>query len=276
MLSRKLSLLLALVAMLAVAIPATAQAGGDAPPLTPSIVGVPLARADKALNNAADSIDSGNGAAAIAPLQASRRYMIRAYRGAKYLIANTPAAPVEEASAAKYQRFARKAIRSARRGNYRSTRFLLARASQDDATGPVFADTPTAVFSVFTGQYNAVTAAVGMLPDVQGGLLTRVQTTLNTALVLRNRLVTIVHNAAPAVPPEEARAAQEADDVATFDLVMPGVAALIGDEVQQMQGIQTDTTVPAASRAALAIPSAANQQILTKVNTWWPPVPAED
>jgi hypothetical protein len=272
MLSSRFSLLVALTAILAVAVPASAQAGGDAPPLTPSVVGVPVARADKALDAAADAVDSGNGAAAVGPLTASRRYMIRAYRGAKFLIANTPAAPVEEASAAKYQRYARKAIRSARRGNYRASRFLMAQASQDDATGPIFADTPTAVFSVFTGQYNAVTAAVGILPDVQGGLLTRVQTTLNTALVLRNRLVQIVHNAAPPVPAEEAQAAPEPDDDATFDLVMPGVATLIGDEVQQMQATQGDTTVPPASVAVLGTAFSADQQILTKVNTWWPPV----
>ena len=91
MIRRRTMLPLALVASLAVALPAGAaqaksgdpvahSAGGDAPPLTPSVVGVPLARAYKAIGKAADAVDAGNGAQAVGPLRASRRYMIRAYR----------------------------------------------------------------------------------------------------------------------------------------------------------------------------------------------------
>ena len=128
MVSRRITLPLALVASLAVALPAGAaqaksadpvahSAGGDAPPLTPSVVGVPLARADKALGNAADAVEAGNGAQAVGPLQASRRYMIRAYRGARFLIAQTPPAPAEDASVAgarKFRRLARRAVRVSR------------------------------------------------------------------------------------------------------------------------------------------------------------------
>jgi hypothetical protein len=291
MVTRRTTLPVALVACLAAALPAGAQASSGAPaahsagdgavPLTPAIVGQPLARAEKALDKAADAIDAGNGAGAVGPLAASRRYMIRAYRGARYLIANTPAAPVEEArQAATYRRLARRSIRAQRRGTLRASAFLKARASQDpdDAVGPTFADTPTAVFSVFTGQYDAATTAAGMLPDVRGTLLARTQTALNTAIILRNRLMKVVHNAAPPVPAEEAQIAQEEepDDVATFDLVMPGVSLLIGDELQQMQGLQQDAGTPAASKTVLSNAIAANFQINAQLNLWWPPVPAED
>jgi len=277
--------LLALIAGLAVAAqagaaqpgshsPAAHSAGGDAPPLTPSVVGVPLARADKAMGNAADAIEAGNGAQAMGPLRASRRYMIRAYRGAKFLIANMPPPPADDARAArvtrKFKRLARRAVRASH-GAVTARRRITAQAS-DDAAGPVFADAPTAVFSVFQGQYDAATLAVGMVPDVRGKLLQRVQTTLNTAVVLRNRLVKIVALAAPPVPAEDARAAQDSEDVLTFDVVMPGVSILLADEIQQMQSTQQDTTVPAASTAVLTNALAADNQILNRVNTLWPPV----
>jgi hypothetical protein len=289
MISRRTTLpLLALVASLAVALPAgTAQAksespvahsaGGDAPPLTPSVVAVPLARADKAIGNAADAIEAGNGAQAVGPLQASRRYMIRAYRGAKFLIAQTPP-PAEDAraSAAKFRRLARRAVRASHRSvashNDRN------RAHSSQFAPPVLADTPTAVFSVFQGQYNAATAAVGMLPDVQGALLNRVQTTLNTAIILRNRLVQIVAAAEPPVPADSASASQpgavaaQDEETTLFADVMPGVNILLGDEIQQMQSTQQDATVPAASSAVLTNALAADQQIETQVNTLWPPV----
>jgi hypothetical protein len=285
MVSRRTLLPLAL-ASLAVALPAGAaqaassgpvaqSAGGDAPPLNPAVVGVPLARADKAIGNAADAVDAGNGAQAVGPLRASRRYMIRAYKGAKFLIAATPPAPAEDASAAsttrKFVRRARRAVKASRgTAAARHTGSAWAQAS-GGAAGPVLADTPTAVFNVFQGQYDAATAAVGMLPDVQGQLLARVQTTLNTAIVLRNRLVNIVAAAAPPVPAEDAQAHAAQDDVTTFDVVMPGVSILLGDEIQQMQAAQQDTTIPAASNAVLTNALAADQQIMTQVNTLWPP-----
>ena len=253
--------------------PTATAAGGDAPPLNPSIVGVPLVRTDKALSKAGDAIDAGNGAQAIGPLRASRRYLIRSYNGAKYLIANMPPPDAEEASVSsrKFVRLARRAISASRRGSARG--WIRAQASGDGA-GPVFADVPTAVFNVLTSQYSAATAAAGMAPDVKGNLLNRVKTTLNTAIVLRNRLVKKVVAAAPPAADEarvHARASQEAEEATTFDMVMPGLAVLLGDEIQQMQAMSQDASVPAASRAALSSAIAADNQILTRVNTWWPP-----
>jgi hypothetical protein len=53
---------------------------------------------------------------------------------------------------------------------------------------------------------------------------------------------------------------------------MPGVIVLADAELQRMQAMADDTTVPAASRAALTKAIAADQQIETLVNQWWPPV----
>jgi hypothetical protein len=273
---------LALVASLAVAVPAgtaVAQpaepvahsAGGDAPPLNPSVVGVAITRTGNALDSAANAIDEGKGATAAGPLKASRRYLIRSYNGAKFLIANTPPPPADDARAAtkRYLRLARRHVRSARISRSSGSGWITAQAS-GDAAGPVFADTPTAVFNVFTSQYDAATAATGMAPDTTGNLLNRVKTTLNTAIVLRNRLVKIVAAAAPPAPADDAQAAQ--DDVTTFDMVMPGLAVLLNDEIQQLQATSQDASVPPAAKAALTSALAADNQILTLVNTLWPPV----
>jgi hypothetical protein len=280
MLVQRSTVLVALMAVIALAFtaaradagPVATAAGGDAPALNPSIVGVPILRTDTALGNAADAIDTGNGAAAAGPLRASRRNLIRSYRGAKVLIANMPPPEAEEARASSrtFVRLAKRFIRASRRGS--GSTWIRAQAS-DDVVGPVFADTPTAVFNVFTSQYQAATLAAGMAADTKGTLLNRVKTTLNTAIVLRNRLVKIVVAAAPPAP-EEARVrahATQEEGVTTFDMVMPGLAVLLGDELQQLQSLGSDTTLPVASRTALNDAIAADNQILTRVNTYWPP-----
>jgi hypothetical protein len=292
MVVRRTTRWLALTAGLALALPAAAAqassagpvahaAGGDAAPLNPSIVGVPIQRTEESLSHAADAIDAVNGAEAASALTASRRYLLRSYSGAKYLIAHPPAPPAEadSASAKRFVTLARRAIRASHRRTAGQGGWITARASQDDAPGPVFADGPTAVFNVLTSQYSAATAAVGMAPDTKGQLLAKVKTTLNTAIVLRNRLVKVVHAAAPPAPAEadsvKARASQE-EGAVTFDLVMPGLVALIDDELQQMQSAAADSAVPSDAKAILTSAIAADQQIETLVNTYWPPAGAED
>jgi len=292
MVVRRTTRWVALTAGLALALPAAAAqassagpvahaAGGDAAPLNPSIVGVPIQRTEESLSHAADAIDAVNGPEAAGALTASRRYLLRSYNGAKYLIAHPPAPPAEadSASAKKFVRLARRAIRASRSRAASDGRWIKAHASQDDAPGPVFADGPTAVFNVLTSQYNAATAAVGMAPDTKGELLAKVKTTLSTALVLRNRLVKVVHAAAPPPAAEadsvKAHASQE-EGAVTFDLVMPGLTALIDDELQQMQAAAADASVPSDAKAILTTAIAADQQIETLVNTYWPPAGAED
>ncbi|MCW2984784.1 MAG: hypothetical protein JWR63_2354 [Conexibacter sp.] len=278
----------ALIAGMAVALPAAAAqassggpvataAGGDAAPLNPSVVGVPIQRTDAALSGAADAVDGGDGAGAAAKLTATRRYLLRSYSGAKYLIANQPPPVADDArvSSKKFVRLAKRAIRAARARTANHGVNVTARAS-GGAVGPVFADAPTAVFSVLTSQYSAVTASVGMAPDATGQLLAKANTVLDTAIILRNRLVQIIHTAAPPVADDarvKAHAAQ--DDVTTFDLVMPGLALLIGDELQQMNAASADASVPAEAKAVLTDAIAADTQVQTLVNQYWPPVVAD-
>src|SRR4051812_49404738 len=169
MVLRRTILPLALLASLVVAATATAAttksgepvayaAGGDAAPLSPSIVGIPIMRTEKSLTKAADRIDDGNGAKAVGPLRASRRYLIRSYKGAKYLIAHMPPPPAEDASAStranRYRRLARSWIRATQRGPRARRRWIRAHVpgargrrrahASGGAVGPAFADTPTA------------------------------------------------------------------------------------------------------------------------------------
>jgi hypothetical protein len=270
---------LAFAVGVALALPAAAaQAGSGAAAVDPPIVGVPIQRTATALGNASDAIDAGNGAQAIGPLRASRRYLIRSYRGAKYLIANAPPPPAGAGSAnpRKFRRLARLAIRASRTGSQNG--WIRARISGSGGAGPTFADGPTSVFDVFTSQFNAATTAVGILPDVKGKLLARVQTTLNTSIVLRNRLVKVVHAASPPAPPAAAGKVHAhssgAPVAAGFDSVMPGLIVLLDAELQQMDAASQDTSIPAASKAALTKAIAADNQIKAQVNAWWPPVPA--
>jgi hypothetical protein len=278
----------ALVAGIAVGLPATAAqaspdgpvakaAGGDAAPLNPSVVGLAIQRTDASLSGAADAIDAGDGAGAAAKLTASRRYLLRSYSGAKYLIAlpPPPAADAASVSPKKFVKLAKRAIKAARKRAANGSGSVTAGAS-GGAVGPAFADGPTAVFNVLTSQYSAATASVGMAPDATGQLLAKVKTTLDTAIILRNRLVQVIHTAAPPVAEEagiEARAAQE--DVTTFDMVMPGLTALIDDELQMMNAASADPTVPAEAKAVLTDAIAADTQVEALVNTYWPPVVAD-
>jgi hypothetical protein len=277
MVRKRTTRLLGLAAVLALALPAAAaEAGGGAPAVDPPIVGVPIQRTATALSNAADAIDAGQGATAAGPLRASRRYLIRSYKGAKYLIANAPPPPAGDGSAnpRKFRRLARQFIRASRGGT--GSGWIRARSSGSGAGGPAFADGPTAVFDVFTSQFNAATTAVGILPDVKGNLLKGVQTTFTTAVVLRNRLVKVIHAAAPPAPPAgDGRVHAHASGApvgATFDAIMPGLIVLVDAELQQMQATADDTSVPSASRAALTKVIAADKQIENLVNQWWPPV----
>jgi hypothetical protein len=260
--------------------PAAHAAGGDAPPLNPPIVGIPIQRTDDALAKAADAIDAGNGAGAVGPLTATRRYLLRSYNGAKYLIAHPPPAPAEEATAAVAMRTfvqrARGAVRASKLRAQGKGGWVHARAA-DDPVGPVIADGPTAVFNVLTSQFNAATAAAGMAPDTKGDLLSKVKMALNTSIILRNRLVQVVHNAAP--PAEEAgagaHAAQE-ESAATFDTVMPGLVVLLDAEIQQLTALSEDSGTPADVKPILTSAASADRQIEALVNQFWPPAAAED
>jgi hypothetical protein len=286
-------LVLALPTAAAQAKPMAHAAGGGAVPIDPPIVAVPMQRTDRALNNAADAINAGKGADAVGPITAARRYLIRSYTGAKWLIVNAPPAPAAadfRITASTYVKQAKQVVRDSRRPSKRKSSWIKARKSGTVVTGPTFADTPTAVFDVFTNQFNAANAAVGMVPDTTGKLATRVTTAYNTAIILRNRLVKYIYTVAPPAPAAAAEARVHAKASGTpapapgapgtapaagsFDAVMPGVAVLIDAELQQLQATAADASVPAASQDGLKKAIDSDNKIKALVNQYWPPAPA--
>jgi len=195
------------------------------------------------------------------------------------IAASIPCRPpaADSANPQKFRKLARSFVRAAHRGQQRG--WLKAHASGGAPAGPAFADGPTSVFNVLTSQYSAATAAVNMAPDTKGGLLAKVKTSLNTAIVLRNRLVKVVHAASPPAPAEDGRVKAHAAGgavVGSYDTVMPGLTVLLDDELQQMQAAADDSSVPADSKAILTSAIAADKQIQTLVNQYWPPAPADD
>jgi hypothetical protein len=250
------------------ATPPTAKAaGGDPVPLTPAIVNVPITRTQKALTKAADKLDAGDATRATRSLTAARRYLTRSSAGARYLVANAPPPVAEEASASfrKYRVLAHRAV-SASKQSHTNGGWVRARLA-GDVVGPTIADPPTAVFSVFTSEYNAATATTGMLGDARGTAATAVSTTLARVTALRGQLVAFIRTSAPPADPE----AEVPEGVTTFDMVMPGVSILLGDEITQLKAAAADTTLPAAARTAVNAALAADQALVTTINTAWPP-----
>src|SRR3954465_9293405 len=288
MVTRKTALPLALIASAALAVPGAQAAGnptgpvahaagGGAPSLNPAVVGNAIIRTDAALGSAADFIDLGDGASAAKPLTAARRYLIRSYTGAKYLIAHPPPAPADAGSPnpARLVAHARPLVRRSRQVR-KAGRWVRAHASDDGPAPPAIADNPTAVFNVLTSQYSAATAAVAMYPDTTGTLQQKVKLVLDSAIILRNRLVKVVAAAEPPAPAEEGRVHAHASGGAvatTYAPVMPGLTVLIDDEIQAMTAGKS--TLPAAAQGDFAAAIAADQKVESFVNTTWPPAPAD-
>jgi hypothetical protein len=240
-------------------------------------VGVAITRTDSALSSAADLIDQGDGALAAKPLTAARKYLIRSYNGARFLIAHPPPVAAQEArvSAVKFTAQAHRLVQASRKDSKARSRWIRAHASQQEVVGPVFADTPTAVFNVLASQFAAATAAIGMYPDTTGALQDKERLVLTTSIVLRNRIVKAVQAAEPPTAAEASVKAHASQDegAATFAPVMPGLTVLIDAEIQQMQA--TIASLPAASQADLQSAIAADQKLEALVNSLWPPAPAD-
>jgi hypothetical protein len=293
MVSQRTLRVLALAAGVGVALPAAAAQAKPASPAAhaaggavgatpdPPIVGIPITRTDSALGNAADAIDAGNAAQAVAPLTAASKYLTRSYRGARYLINTAPATPPAAAGrvrARTYVRLARGAVSASRSGTTGNSAWIRAHKSGGAPAGPAFADAPTSVFDVFTSQFNAATASAGMLPDATGAALTGVTGTITAAQTLRSRLVRFIHTKEPTPPPAAAgrvRAHKSGGAVVgtSFGAVMPGLTVLLDAEMQQMQLAARDRSLPTASRATLTRSIAADRRLEGQVNTWWPPAP---
>jgi hypothetical protein len=236
--------------------PKAKAAGGDVVELTyPSLVQKRVDRTQRALERATTTIE--DGADATATLKVVRRQMAAAWRGAKYIVRTTPPAPPEEAA-------------------------VEARASGDGPVGPTYAGPAETGVYVLGLQHDVASSMLQLVDGAHGAGLNAISTTLYLTLDRRDQAIKDIQALAPPAPPEEdaveAQASQEEDAAPpTFDLLMPNIPPQLDDEVQAIQGLESDATDVTAG--GLRLLNGAETQITqtkTTINTIWPPVPPED
>jgi len=227
--------------------PLAHAAGGDAPSVIPAIVRTRVKRTERALDRLSDAVDDGDAAQAARSGKIIRRQVSSAWRGAKYYIRHAPP-PADEA-----------------------------RVSGDGGGGTVVADAPTAALAVFQLHDQVVSDVVELTDGARGATLRALSATLFFVLDRRDAAIEDVRALAPPAADDDAlvlvhaRASGDGEAV-TFDLAMPQVTAMLDDEMQQIDGLQSDAVdLSAGGRRTLG--DAAAQILLTrrKVNSYWPP-----
>ena len=245
--------------------PPTAEATGvDAPPPLPSLVQTRLTRLDGAIERLTEDVNEVDGVHALKAGKVVRRQLTAAWRGARYYITHAPAPPAEDARAHKLRRGVR--LRDLPPNVRR-------KVSQDDE-GPVIADPVTTAMAVFDSFHEVSSTVIELTDGARVPVLDAMSRTLFLSLDKRDRAVQDVHTLAPPVPPEDAALdaviAQD-EEAATFDLTMPTLTVFLDDELQHIDGLQSDATDlrPGGAR----ILTKARTQIAAteaKINLYWP------
>jgi hypothetical protein len=250
-LTRTATFAAALAAALVVAAPAVAApagdaptakaAGGDAPPIIPSLIQTRITRVNNAIDRLTDYVDDNDAAGVDRTGKVIRRQLSAAWRGAVYYIKNPPPPVGDDAR-------------------------VHARASQDDA-GPVVADQFTTAAAVYDVQHQ-VAATIAQLTDgARVPILNSMSKTLFWTLDARDKAVTTTH--ALDVPPGE----DAGEDAVSFATVMPGVVPGLDDEIQQIRGLKSDAKDLRPGGTKI-LNSALAQTLLSElqINTYWPAV----
>jgi hypothetical protein len=227
---------------------APAAAGGDAgTPLYPSIVNVRLVRTEAALQRAVEYADTAQVGQAVAQLTVARSQLRLAWTGAKYVIDTAPP-PVAGDGA-------------------------VGRASGGAIPGASpYADQYATALAVFNLQHDVAATAVGLTDTGGAALLASLSTTLFAALNGRDTAIAYIHSIDTPAPPAFARAAGGAI-AGAWGSTMPGVAAMLDDEIQQIEGSLKGSLSAGVARVLRA---AEFQDIKTQrtINQYWPPLPA--
>jgi hypothetical protein len=266
MLKRALLLPAVVAAGLVTASPATAAdsptakaSGGDVPPPLPSLVQTRLNRLDRALERLTDDVNDTDSVHAASSSKVVRRQLAAAWRGARYYITHAPVVPEEDA-----------ARRSVKVKNLPAK--MRAKISQDDE-GPVIADPVTTAMAVFDSFHDVSSTVIELTDGARVPVLDSMSKTMFLALDRRDKAINDVHTLAPPPPEEDlARAAQDEDDAATFDVTMPTLPVWLNDEIQHIDGLLSDATDlrPGGRRILTHARSQITQSVAT-VNAFWPP-----
>jgi hypothetical protein len=281
MLPRKALLPVAIAAGLVAASPAAASpraadpgahasgGGGGTPPPLPAIVRTRVRRTENALDRLTESVDDGDATQAAKTAKVIRRQLSAAWRGTKYYIKNAPPPPVADDARVRVKDLAPR---------------VRARITGSGGGGSAIADPPTTALAAFQLQDDVISTIVELTDGARVPLLDAMSTTLFYALDKRDAAVEDVHTLAPPPPPAaddarmHVRAQASGGAVAsTFDTIMAQVGLMIDDEIQQIDGLQSDATDlrPGAKKI---LRSAEVQAIFTqrKISTYWPPVVGDD
>jgi hypothetical protein len=263
--SRSALLPLAIIAGLAGAAPATAAtssgpvaraAGGDAPPIIPSLIQSRITRTEKALERLNKYADNEEPVKITKVSKVIRRQTTAAWRGARYYLRNPPVVVAEDA-----------ALRP---------RTL----KQDDAAAPLVADQYAAAVAVFGLVHDVSATSIELLDGARGDSLTAVGKTMFWTLNKRDAMIEDAHTYDLPPAAEEAsfrpRSLKQEDGPAGFGPLMPIVTGQLDDEKQHIAGLQSDATDLRPRGTSMLI--RANSQIQrseAKINLYWPPAADE-
>jgi hypothetical protein len=276
--TRRALLPVAVVAGLAAAAPATAAthaapahlAGGDAPPVVPSLIQTRLTRTENALERLSKYVDNNQPDKVVTVGKVIRRQTAAAWRGAKYYLRTAPPPVADDAAASP-----------------RGTRNL-----KGGAVGPVVADQFTSAVAVFSLAHDVSAEAIELTDGAHGNTLAGLSKTLFWTLDKRDVMVQDAKSFEPPAPPDDAAAARAPRRTmggagsrslkggavgGSFAPLMPEVTMGLDDEMQHIDGLQSDAT-DLDVRGKSILRQAEVQTLLTErtINTIWPPVPADD
>jgi hypothetical protein len=224
-------------------------AGGDAGPLLyPSIVNVRLIRTEAALERAVEFVDTAQVDKAVAQLSVARIQLRKAWTGAKYVIDTAPPPVAADGAVG------------------RSSGGAIPGASP-------YADQYATGVAVISLQHDVAATAFGLIEGANTALLSSLSTTIFAALNGRDIAIAYFHSKDTTAPAGAARA-NGTPVVIGWGSVMPQAIPLLGDELQQINGMQKGTVSLGVGRV---LRSAELQDLKTQqtLNQFWPPAPAE-
>ena len=238
-------------------------AGGDLPPIIPSIVQTRITRTENALERMTEYVDDLDAAKTTRVAKVIRRQTAAAWRGAKYYLRTAPP-PIDE-----------DALRP------RGTR---SRSLKGDSALPVIADQFTTAIAVFGLVHDVSAGTIEMTDGAHGNTLAAMSRTMFWTLDKRDKMVQEAHAFEPPAEPEDrpaqrsgTRQLRQDDETVGFAALMPEVTQGIDDELQHIDGLQADAT-DLRPRGKTILRQAEAQTIFTErtINTLWPPAPPED
>ncbi|HKG66014.1 MAG TPA: hypothetical protein VKB28_18240 [Solirubrobacteraceae bacterium] len=245
-------------------VPAKAAGSDGPPPVLPSIVRTRIARGTKAIERAGDWVDQEDNAKAVVSLRNVRRNMYAAWRGAVDVVENAPPPPPPGGD---LQRVVRVHNRVAAH------------------TSATYLSPEETAVAVLNFQHDVAGAAYGLLDGAKGALRDAVSTTIFAALNRRDQAAVYIHGrpVPPPPPPDLARAsanphahAADEDGPPTFAALMPGVVPDLDDELAQTKGLLRGGALTPGEKRIMGQARAQVLETKDQINTWWPPLPADD